>query len=56
MFQILFMVGKGYLLPDVSKVRNDCPKALMRLMQDCCKFDRDKRQLFPQVSLALTSN
>ena len=45
------MVGKGYLLPDVSKVRNDCPKALMRLMQDCCKFDRDKRPLFPQVCL-----
>ena len=44
------MVGKGYLLPDVSKVRNDCPKALIREMQQCCKFDRDLRPLFPQVS------
>ena len=44
------MVGKGYLSPDVNKVRNDCPKALIRLMQDCCKYDRETRLLFPQVS------
>ena len=52
-FQILFMVGKGYLFPDVNKVRNDCPKALIRLMQESCKFDRDKRPLFPQVNMTL---
>lgn len=53
--QILFMVGKGYLFPDVSKVRNDCPKALIRLMQDGCKFDREKRPLFPQILASLES-
>ncbi|XP_052779436.1 serine/threonine-protein kinase A-Raf-like isoform X2 [Mya arenaria] len=51
--QILFMVGKGYLLPDVSKVRNDCSKALIRLMQDCCTYDREKRPLFPQILASL---
>ena len=44
------MVGKGYLTPDISKSRNDCPKTLLRLMQDCCKLDRDLRPLFQQVS------
>ncbi|XP_060586752.1 serine/threonine-protein kinase A-Raf-like isoform X5 [Ruditapes philippinarum] len=51
--QILFMVGKGYLSPDVNKVRNDCPKALIRLMQDCCKYDRETRPLFPQILSSL---
>ncbi|KAL4226447.1 hypothetical protein ACF0H5_014430 [Mactra antiquata] len=51
--QILFMVGKGYLFPDVNKIRNDCPKALIRLMQECCKLDRDMRPLFPQILASL---
>ncbi|XP_052213209.1 serine/threonine-protein kinase A-Raf-like isoform X2 [Dreissena polymorpha] len=51
--QILFMVGKGYLMPDCSKARNDCPKAMIRLVQDCCKLDRDKRPLFPQILASL---
>jgi serine/threonine protein kinase len=49
--QILFMVGKGYLKPDISLARKDTPKAFKRLMQECAKFNRDERPLFPQVSL-----
>lgn len=49
------MVGKGYLSPDVSKARNDCPKAMIRLMQECCKLDRDMRPLFPQVRYYCTN-
>uniref|UniRef100_W5KWA0 non-specific serine/threonine protein kinase n=1 Tax=Astyanax mexicanus TaxID=7994 RepID=W5KWA0_ASTMX len=30
--QIIFMVGRGYLSPDLSKVRSNCPKAMKRLM------------------------
>ena len=43
------MVGKGYLKPDMSIARSDTPMALRRLTQDCIKYDRDERPLFPQV-------
>lgn len=44
--QILFMVGRGMLRPDMSKVRTDCPQALKRLSEDCIKYKRDERPLF----------
>ncbi|XP_063785034.1 serine/threonine-protein kinase B-raf isoform X4 [Pseudophryne corroboree] len=47
--QIIFMVGRGYLAPDLSKVRSNCPKAMKRLMADCLKKKRDERPLFPQI-------
>ncbi|XP_067907176.1 serine/threonine-protein kinase B-raf isoform X2 [Heterodontus francisci] len=47
--QIIFMVGRGYLTPDLSKVRSNCPKAMKRLMADCLKKKRDERPLFPQI-------
>ncbi|XP_032161551.1 serine/threonine-protein kinase B-raf isoform X1 [Mustela erminea] len=47
--QIIFMVGRGYLSPDLSKVRSNCPKAMKRLMAECLKKKRDERPLFPQT-------
>ncbi|XP_048355506.1 serine/threonine-protein kinase B-raf isoform X1 [Sphaerodactylus townsendi] len=47
--QIIFMVGRGYLSPDLSKVRSNCPKAMKRLMAECLKKKRDERHLFPQI-------
>lgn len=47
--QIIFMVGRGYLSPDLSKVSNNCPKAMKRLLSDCLKFKREERPLFPQI-------
>ncbi|XP_030049755.1 serine/threonine-protein kinase A-Raf isoform X1 [Microcaecilia unicolor] len=47
--QIIFMVGRGYLSPDPSKVSNNCPKAMKRLLMNCLKFKRDERPLFPQI-------
>ena len=49
LLQILFMVGKGCLKPDMSLLKKDTPKALKRLLQECIKFNRDERGLFPQV-------
>uniref|UniRef100_A0A8C7IJ82 non-specific serine/threonine protein kinase n=1 Tax=Oncorhynchus kisutch TaxID=8019 RepID=A0A8C7IJ82_ONCKI len=49
--QIIFMVGRGYLSPDLSKVRSNCPKAMRRLMADCMKKKREERPLFPQVTM-----
>ncbi|XP_021343297.1 serine/threonine-protein kinase B-raf-like isoform X1 [Mizuhopecten yessoensis] len=53
--QILFMVGKGYLKPDISKTRSDTPKRYRMLMQECCKFDREQRPLFPQILSVMES-
>uniref|UniRef100_A0A8C4WWT3 non-specific serine/threonine protein kinase n=1 Tax=Eptatretus burgeri TaxID=7764 RepID=A0A8C4WWT3_EPTBU len=47
--QIIFMVGRGYLSPDLCKIRNNCPKAMKRLLADCLKKKRDDRPLFPQI-------
>uniref|UniRef100_A0A8C9TFE4 non-specific serine/threonine protein kinase n=1 Tax=Scleropages formosus TaxID=113540 RepID=A0A8C9TFE4_SCLFO len=47
--QIIFMVGRGYLSPDLSKVRSNCPKAMKRLMAECLKKKREERPLFPQI-------
>ncbi|XP_072286460.1 serine/threonine-protein kinase A-Raf isoform X3 [Pyxicephalus adspersus] len=47
--QIIFMVGRGYLSPDLSKISNNCPKAMKRLLSDCLKFKREERPLFPQI-------
>ena len=47
--QILYMVGRGYLKPDLSKLRTDIPKSFKNLLMDCIKFNRDERPLFPQV-------
>lgn len=51
--QILFMVGRGYLRPDLNKLRQDTPKALRRLVEDCIKFNREDRPLFRQILASL---
>ncbi|XP_063952400.1 serine/threonine-protein kinase A-Raf-like isoform X2 [Lytechinus pictus] len=53
--QIIWMVGRGYLQPDLTKVRNDTPKALKRLITDCYALNRDERPLFPVILAALES-
>lgn len=44
--QILFMVGRGLLRPDMSQVRSDAPQALKRLAEDCIKYSPKERPLF----------
>uniref|UniRef100_A0A8C8VID4 non-specific serine/threonine protein kinase n=1 Tax=Pelusios castaneus TaxID=367368 RepID=A0A8C8VID4_9SAUR len=51
--QILFMVGRGFLSPDMSRVPSTCPKALKRLTVNCLKFNREERPLFPQILAAV---
>uniref|UniRef100_A0AAR2IV24 RAF proto-oncogene serine/threonine-protein kinase n=1 Tax=Pygocentrus nattereri TaxID=42514 RepID=A0AAR2IV24_PYGNA len=46
--QIIFMVGRGYLSPDLSKLYKSCPKAMKRLVADCIKKSKEERPLFPQ--------
>uniref|UniRef100_A0A6I8PS04 RAF proto-oncogene serine/threonine-protein kinase n=1 Tax=Ornithorhynchus anatinus TaxID=9258 RepID=A0A6I8PS04_ORNAN len=47
--QIIFMVGRGYASPDLSKLYKNCPKAMKRLVADCVKKVKEERPLFPQV-------
>ncbi|XP_053156233.1 RAF proto-oncogene serine/threonine-protein kinase isoform X4 [Hemicordylus capensis] len=47
--QIIFMVGRGYASPDLSKLYKNCPKAMKRLVADCVKKVREERPLFPQI-------
>ncbi|CAM9972236.1 unnamed protein product [Lampetra fluviatilis] len=47
--QIIFMVGRGYLSPDLTKVRRNCPRDMRRLMADCLKAQHTDRLLFPQI-------
>uniref|UniRef100_A0A671RTH0 RAF proto-oncogene serine/threonine-protein kinase n=1 Tax=Sinocyclocheilus anshuiensis TaxID=1608454 RepID=A0A671RTH0_9TELE len=47
--QIIYMVGRGYLSPDLSKLYKSCPKAMKRLVADCIKKSKDERPLFPQI-------
>ncbi|KDR12291.1 Raf-like protein serine/threonine-protein kinase phl, partial [Zootermopsis nevadensis] len=54
--QILFMVGRGYLRPDLNILRSDTPKALRRLSEDCLKLNRDERPLFRQILASLESS
>ncbi|KAK3514236.1 hypothetical protein QTP70_010411 [Hemibagrus guttatus] len=51
--QIIFMVGRGYLSPDLSKLYSNCPKSMKRLIIDCLKFKPDERPLFPQILVSI---
>ncbi|XP_071453330.1 raf homolog serine/threonine-protein kinase Raf isoform X2 [Hetaerina americana] len=51
--QILFMVGRGHLRPDLNKLRSETPKALRRLSEDCIKLKREERPLFRQILASL---
>ena len=43
------MVGRGFLKPDMEKLRTDTPKALRRLLENCLSYTRDGRPAFRNV-------
>ncbi|KAL1768088.1 RAF proto-oncoprotein serine serine/threonine-protein kinase isoform X4 [Sigmodon hispidus] len=47
--QIIFMVGRGYASPDLSRLYKNCPKEMKRLVADCVKKVKEERPLFPQI-------
>jgi len=51
--QILFMVGCGFLKPEIVKLRTDTPKALKRLLDNCLAFSRDERSDFRNILVSL---
>ncbi|CAH8543027.1 unnamed protein product [Schistosoma intercalatum] len=53
--QILFLVGRGLLKPDLTVCRTDIPHQLQRLSLDCCSFQRENRPPFSQIYPCLDS-
>lgn len=49
--QILFMVGRGYLRPDMSKVRENCPQQLKKMTEECIEIKADKRPQFCDLAI-----
>ncbi|KAM7537374.1 hypothetical protein Aperf_G00000064912 [Anoplocephala perfoliata] len=47
--QIIFLVGKGLLRPDMSVIRSDVPTELRRIVSESCEFSRDARPNFSQL-------
>lgn len=52
---LIYRIGRGYIRPDHSKVRSDCPKALKRLYLDCIRYNREERPQFKQIVNSLES-
>lgn len=52
---IFYLVGRGFLRPDLNKLHSETPKALRRLAEDCIKLSRDERPLFRQILASLES-
>lgn len=50
---ILFLVGNGLLRPDLTLARKDTPKAFLRLIEACIRFEREQRPLFREVRALL---
>uniref|UniRef100_A0A915ESS2 Raf homolog serine/threonine-protein kinase n=1 Tax=Ditylenchus dipsaci TaxID=166011 RepID=A0A915ESS2_9BILA len=47
--QIMFMVGSGLLRPNMKNIRNDAPKALRQLLEQCIRYDRNDRPEFRAI-------
>lgn len=47
--QILYMVGRGLLKPDLNKLRADTSKPLREIVQNCIKLNREDRPLFKDI-------
>ncbi|THD22915.1 Serine/threonine-protein kinase B-raf [Fasciola hepatica] len=53
--QILFLVGRGLLKPDMSDARSDTPLTMRRLAVECCSFEREGRPPFSVIHQRLDS-
>lgn len=48
-FQILFMVGRGFLKPDMTKLRAVTPRGMRSLIEACISLQREARPDFKTV-------
>ncbi|XP_062520564.1 serine/threonine-protein kinase A-Raf-like [Corticium candelabrum] len=53
--QLIFMIGRGYLKPDLVNARKDTPKDLRRVFADCVKTKREERPEVRQILAQLES-
>lgn len=45
----MWLVGMGFVVPNLEAIKIDTPPALRRLLESCISYKRDKRPLFTQV-------
>ena len=45
----MWLVGMGFVVPNLEAVKVDTPPALRRLLESCISYKRDQRPLFTQV-------
>ncbi|XP_075264624.1 RAF proto-oncogene serine/threonine-protein kinase-like isoform X5 [Convolutriloba macropyga] len=50
---IIYMVGKGFLKPDLSQCQDDTPADLKQLLIECVQKKPDDRPLFPEIHTQL---
>ena len=48
-FQIMFLVGMNWVVPNLEAIKIDIPPALERLLKSCISYKRDQRPLFTQI-------
>ena len=48
-FQIMWLVGKNLVVPNLEAIKIDTPPALHRLLESCISYNRNQRPLFTQV-------
>lgn len=53
--QILWLVGRGLLKPDLTKLKKEIPKQKIRLIEDCIEYQREQRPLFTHILATLES-
>ncbi|KFD65897.1 LOW QUALITY PROTEIN: hypothetical protein M514_03946 [Trichuris suis] len=54
--QILFMVGRGFLKPDLNRLRPDVPNALRKLIETCIRFQPSERPEMKKVESIVLAN
>ena len=47
--QIMWLVGKNLVVPNLEAIKIDTPPALHRLLESCISYNRNQRPLFTQV-------
>merc|ERR1719468_273327 len=47
--QIMWLVGKGLVVPNLEAIKIETPMALRRLLESCISYKRDERPLFTQI-------
>ena len=52
---MLYLVAQGKMKPDLTRCRKDTPNIMLKLIEECIKFNKDERPLFRKVLSTIES-